>query len=58
MADVLVDNKRLAKNTLFLYVRMIIIMLANLYVVRTVLNIIGIVDYGIYNVISLSLIHI
>ena len=52
MADVLVDNKRLAKNTLFLYVRMIIIMLANLYVVRTVLNIIGIVDYGIYNVIS------
>lgn len=52
MAEHTVNNKRMAKNTLFLYVRMIIVMLANLYVVRALLDILGVVDYGIYNVVS------
>lgn len=47
-----VNNKLIAKNTIVLYFRMIIIMGINLYVVRAVLNILGVVDYGIYNVIG------
>jgi O-antigen/teichoic acid export membrane protein len=46
------NNKRIAKNTLFLYFRMIIIMGVNLYTVRVVLNILGAEDYGIYNVVG------
>lgn len=46
------DNKRIAKNTLFLYVRMLLIMLVGLYTVRLVLDILGAEDYGIYNVVG------
>lgn len=46
------DNKRIAKNTLFLYIRMIIIMLVTLYTSRVVLEKLGIDDYGIYNVVG------
>ena len=46
------NNKRIAKNTLFLYVRMLLIMGVNLYTVRAVLNLLGVVDYGIYNVVG------
>lgn len=45
-------NKRIAKNTLFLYIRMLFIMGVNLYTVRIVLNVLGIEDYGIYNVVG------
>lgn len=45
-------NKRIAKNTLMLYFRMILVMGVSLYTVRVVLNILGIVDYGIYNVVG------
>lgn len=45
------DNKKILKNSLFLYVRMIFVMCVNLYVVRLILGILGVVDYGIYNVI-------
>ena len=45
------SNKRIAKNTLFLYVRLVIVMLVNLYATRVVLNVLGVVDYGIYNVV-------
>ena len=44
------DNKRIAKNTLFLYARMLLILLVNLYTVRVVLEVLGSEDYGIYNV--------
>lgn len=45
-------NKRVAKNTLFLYFRMILIMLVTLYTSRVVLAELGIKDYGIYNVVG------
>lgn len=46
------NNKRVAKNTLFLYFRMILIMLITLYTSRVVLAQLGIKDYGIYNVVG------
>lgn len=47
-----VENKRIAKNTLALYVRMIMSTLVSLYTSRVVLNVLGVVDYGIYNVVG------
>ena len=48
----MVVNKsgRIAKNTTLLYLRMIVVMLINLYAVRVVYNSLGAEDYGIYNV--------
>ena len=39
------DNKRIAKNTLMLYIRMIFVMLVSLYTSRVVLATLGIEDY-------------
>lgn len=47
-----VSNKRIAKNTMFLYLRQILIMAVSLYTVRIVLNVLGAEDYGIYNVVA------
>lgn len=46
------NSKRLAKNTLFLYFRMILIMVVSLYTSRVVLNALGVEDYGLYNAIG------
>lgn len=46
------DNKRIAKNTMFLYFRMMLVMLVNLYTSRIVLQNLGVEDYGIYNVVG------
>ena len=46
------NTKRLAKNTLLLYFRQILIMLVSLYTVRVVLKVLGEEDYGIYNVVA------
>lgn len=46
------DNKRIAKNTLALYARTIIVMLVSLYVSRVLLDNLGVDDYGIYNVVG------
>lgn len=46
------NNKRIAKNTLLLYFRMIITMLVSLYTSRVVLNTLGVEDFGIYNVVG------
>lgn len=46
------NNKRIAKNTLLLYFRMIITMLVSLYTSRVVLNILGVEEFGIYNVVG------
>ena len=46
------NTKRIAKNTLMLYFRQILIMLVSLYTVRVVLNTLGAEDYGIYNVVA------
>ena len=48
----IVDNKRIARNTLFLYFRMFITMGISLYTSRLVLNILGVDDFGIYNVVG------
>ena len=52
MSDNTINNKRIAKNTLFLYLRMIIVTCVGLYTVRAILHILGVVDYGIYNVVG------
>ena len=46
------NNKRIAKNTLLLYFRMLLIMAVSLYTSRVVLATLGIEDFGIYNVIG------
>lgn len=46
------NNKRIAQNTLLLYFRMLFMMVINLYTSRVVLNILGIEDFGIYNVVG------
>jgi len=46
------NTKRIAKNTLMLYFRQILIMGVSLYTVRVVLNVLGAEDYGIYNVVA------
>ena len=45
-------GKRIVKNTLLLYIRMILLMLISLYTSRVILNALGVVDYGIYNVVG------
>lgn len=52
MSDLTSNNKRIAKNTLFLYVRMIILMLVSLFTSRITLQALGVEDYGIYNVVG------
>lgn len=47
-----VDNKRIAKNTLLLYVRMFLLIFVQLYTVPIVLKVLGVEDYGIYNVVG------
>ena len=54
-------NKRIAKNTIMLYIRMFLTMVVGIYTSRVVLNTLGVEDYGVYNVVGgivLSLIHI
>ena len=46
------NNKRIAKNTLFLYFRMLFMMAVSLYTSRVVLDALGIEDFGIYNVVG------
>lgn len=45
-------NKRIFKNTAYLYLRMILVMLVGLYTSRIVLNALGETDYGVYNVVG------
>lgn len=52
MADRSINNKRIAKNTLFLYFRTLIILVVSLYTSRVILNALGVEDYGIYNVVG------
>lgn len=45
-------TSRVAKNTVMLYIRMAFTMLVSLYTSRVVLNTLGVVDYGINNVVG------
>ena len=46
------NYKRIAKNTMFLYFRMIIIMAVSFYTVRVVLDTLGVTDFGLYNLVA------
>ena len=52
MENLAPNNKRIVKNTLLLYVRMLFLMVVSLYTSRVVLNALGIEDFGIYNVVG------
>ena len=52
MAELSVNNKRLAKNTIFLYIRMVFVMLISFYTTRVILETLGVIDYGVYNVVA------
>lgn len=52
MSSTTSNNKRIAKNTLLLYFRMILTMLVTLYTSRVVLNTLGVEDFGIFNVVG------
>lgn len=46
------NSKRVAKNTLLLYVRMLVTLSVGLFTSRIVLNVLGVEDYGLYNVVG------
>lgn len=46
------NYKRIAKNTIFLYLRMLVLMMVSLYTVRIVLEALGVTDFGIYSVVG------
>ena len=46
------NNKRIAKNTIMLYIRMFIMMAVGLFTSRIILDALGASDYGIYNVVG------
>lgn len=46
------NNKRIAKNTLMLYVRMLLTMAVTLYTSRVILQVLGVEDFGIYNIVG------
>ncbi len=52
MISVVNDNKKIAKNTLLLYFRMLLLMAISLYTSRVVLASLGIDDFGIYNIVG------
>lgn len=45
-------NKRIAKNTIFLYIRMLLVLIVSLYTSRVILATLGASDYGVYNVVG------
>ena len=46
------SNKRIAKNTLYLYIRMLVTIVVSLYTSRVVLQVLGASDYGLYCVVA------
>lgn len=52
MSNTSPNNNRIAKNTIFLYIRMLLTMAVTLYTSRVVLDVLGVEDFGIYNVVG------
>lgn len=52
MPDSISNNKRIAKNTLMLYLRMFLTMAVTLYTSRIVLKTLGVSDFGVYSVVG------
>lgn len=47
-----INNKLIAKNTAFLYLRTLFVMVISLYTSRVVLQVLGVEDYGVYQVVG------
>lgn len=52
MSNILDNNKRIAKNTFLLYFRMSLTMVVTLYTSRVILNVLGVEDFGIFNIVG------
>lgn len=52
MDNITENNKRIVQNTMFMYLRMLLVMVVSLYTSRVVLNVLGVDNYGIYNVVG------
>lgn len=52
MPDTSTNNKRIAKNTILLYIRMIVLMLIGLFTSRVILQVLGVEDFGINSAIA------
>lgn len=50
--DTTANNRRIAKNTMMLYIRMLLLMLVSLYTSRVNINALGVTDFGIYGVVG------
>ena len=46
------NNRRIAKNSLFMSFRMVVVLLISLFTTREILRVLGVTDYGIYNVVG------
>lgn len=46
------NNKRIAKNTLYLYLRMLVFLFLGLFTARVTINALGVHDYGLMNVVG------
>ena len=46
------NNRIIAKNTIYLYFRMMFTMIVSLYTSRVILNVLGVEDYGIYQTVG------
>jgi len=46
------NTKRIAKNTMFMFIRMVLVMCVGFFTSRVVLNTLGVEDFGIYNIVG------
>lgn len=46
------NNKRIAKNTILLYIRMFVTMCVSFYTSRVILQVLGVDDFGLYNIVG------
>ena len=51
MIDQSANNKRIAKNTIFMSIRMIFVLCLGLYTTKVTLKVLGVDDFGIYNIV-------
>ena len=52
MSNISSNNKRIAQNTILLYMRMILLMVVGLYTSRVVLQALGVSDFGLYSLVG------
>lgn len=50
MTDTAANNRRIAKNTLILYIRMLLVIGITLFTSRVIIQQLGVIDYGVYSV--------